>query len=49
MAAFMKSPKTSLTKEQWLDKLKEEAITFYKKVQKDAEKRQKEWQKWQNT
>lgn len=49
MAAFMKSPKTSLTKEQWLDRLKEEAITFYKKVQKDAEKRQKEWQKWQNT
>lgn len=44
MAEFLKSPKTNLTKEEWLNKLKEEAISFYKKVQKDAEKRQKEWQ-----
>ena len=47
MVEFLKSPKTKLTKEQWLNKLKEEAVSFYKKVQKDAEKRQKEWQQWQ--
>jgi hypothetical protein len=46
MVEFLKSPKTSLTKEQWLNKLKEEAILFYKKVQKDSEKRQKDWQQW---
>jgi hypothetical protein len=45
MVEFLKSPKTTLTKEQWLNKLKEEAILFYKKVQRDAEKRQAEWQK----
>ncbi len=47
MVQFLKSPKSNLTKGQWLNKLKEEAILFYKKVQKDAEKRQKEWQQWQ--
>ena len=47
MVQFLKSPKSNLTKDQWLNKLKEEAILFYKKVQKDAEKRQKEWQQWQ--
>jgi hypothetical protein len=46
MVEFLKSPKSSLTKEQWLNKLKEEAILFYKKVQRDSEKRQKEWQQW---
>ena len=46
MVEFLKSPKTNLTKEQWLDKLKNEAILFYEKVKKSAEKRQKEWQKW---
>jgi hypothetical protein len=46
MVEFLKSPRSSLTKEQWLNKLKEEAILFYKKVQKDAEKRQKDWQQW---
>jgi hypothetical protein len=47
MVEFLKSPKTDLTKEQWLDKLKQEAIVFYKKVQRDAEKRQQEWQTYQ--
>lgn len=45
MVEFLKSPKTNLTKDQWLNKLKEEAVLFYKKVQRDAEKRQTEWQK----
>ena len=47
MVEFLKSPNTDLTKEQWLDKLKQEAIVFYKKVQRDAEKRQQEWQTYQ--
>lgn len=47
MVKFLESPKTTLTKEQWLAKLKTEAVLFYKKVQHDAEKRQKEWQEWQ--
>lgn len=46
MVEFLKSPKSTLTKEEWLNRLKEEAISFYKKVQRDAEKRQKEWQQW---
>jgi len=47
MVEFLKSPKTSLTKEEWLAKLKEQAIEFYKKVQRDAIKRELEWQKEQ--
>ena len=46
MAKFLESPTTNMTKEEWLNKLKEQAILFYKKVQKDAEKRQQEWQQW---
>lgn len=45
MVEFLKNPRTTLTKEQWLERLRDEAVAFYKKVQKDAEKRQKEWQK----
>jgi hypothetical protein len=44
MAKFLKTPTTNMSKEEWLSKLKSEAILFYKKVQQDAEKRQKEWQ-----
>ena len=46
MAKFLESPTTTMTKDLWLNKLKENAILFYKKVQKDAEKRQKEWHQW---
>jgi len=46
MAKFLDAPTTTLTKEEWLNKLKTEAITFYKKVQIDAGRRQKEWQDW---
>jgi hypothetical protein len=46
MAKFLESPTTTMSKEEWLNKLSEEAILFYKKVQRDAEKRQKEWQQW---
>lgn len=46
MAKFLSSPTSTVTKEQWLAKLKESAITFYQKVQDDAAKRQKEWEKW---
>ena len=44
MVEFLKSPRTTLTKEQWLARLKTEAIEFYKKVQRDAMKREIEWQ-----
>ena len=44
MSKFLESPTTTMSKEEWLNKLKVEAILFYKKVQKDAEKRLKEWQ-----
>jgi len=44
MVAFLESPKTTLTKEQWIAQLKIEAIAFYKKVQRDSEKRQKLWE-----
>lgn len=46
MAKFLESPITNMSKDEWLDKLKDAAIEFYKKVQRDAEKRQKEWQQW---
>jgi hypothetical protein len=46
MVEFMKSPRTTLSKEEWLKRFKEEAISFYKKVQQDAGKRQREWEKW---
>lgn len=44
MVEFLKSPRTTLTKKQWLARLKTEAIEFYKKVQRDAMKREIEWQ-----
>lgn len=43
MAKFIKSPKTELTKSEWLARLKTEAVAFYKKVQRDAQKREHEW------
>lgn len=46
MSEFLESPKTNMTKQQWLDRLKVEAIMFYQKVQSDASKRQIEWQNW---
>jgi hypothetical protein len=48
MVNFLKSPKTNLSKEEWINKLQQEAILFYKKVQRDSEKRQKEWQNWKH-
>ena len=46
MVEFLKNPKTTMTKEEWLARLKQEATDFYKKVQRDAAKRQKEWENW---
>ena len=43
MVKFLESPQTTLTRAQWLDRLKQEAIVFYKKVQVDARKRELEW------
>jgi len=46
MTEFLKSPKTTLTKEQWIDKLKEEAVQFYDRLILKTESRKKKWQKW---
>jgi DNA polymerase III alpha subunit (gram-positive type) len=45
MVEFLKSPKSTQTKDQWIATLQSKAIQFYEKVQKDALKRQKEWEK----
>jgi len=45
MSEFLKSPKTNLTKEQWLEKLKEEAIIFYDKLLTKTAARKKKWEK----
>lgn len=45
MVKFLESPKSTLTKDEWINKLKQEAIAFYKKVQVDAKKRESEWAK----
>jgi hypothetical protein len=45
MSEFLKSPKTTLTKEQWLEKLKEEAIIFYDKLLTKTAARKKKWEK----
>jgi hypothetical protein len=43
MTKFLRSPKSSLEKEEWKQKLKSKAIEFYGKVKVDAQKRQDEW------
>lgn len=43
MNQFLESPQTTLTKDQWKDTLKQQAIAFYRKVQIDANKRENEW------
>ena len=44
MAQFLTNPKTSLTKQEWLDKLKQEAIMFYTKLEIKTIKRKQLWQ-----
>jgi hypothetical protein len=46
MVEFLKSPKSNLSKGEWIVELKTRAIKFYKKVQQDAKKRQSEWEDW---
>lgn len=43
MVEFLKSPKSNLTKEQWLQKLQEEAILFYEKLIEKTKARKKKW------
>lgn len=47
MTEFLKSPTTTMTRQEWLERLRQEAIDFYKKVQHDAGRRQQTWQDWQ--
>lgn len=44
MSDFLNNPKTTLTKEQWLNNLKIQAINFYDKLIKKTEARKKKWQ-----
>lgn len=49
MVEFLKSPKTTLTKEQWLNKLQHEAIDFYSRLIKKTELRKNKWKKWNDS
>lgn len=49
MKEFLTNPKTMLTKDQWLNKLQQEAVKFYNKVQRDSAKREADWQQWNPT
>lgn len=46
MKKFLESPITTLTKDEWITELCNNAIKFYKKVQGDALKREKDWIKY---
>jgi hypothetical protein len=46
MKDFLEDPISKLSKDEWINKFKEKAIDFYKKVESDAIKRQNEWKKW---
>ena len=43
MAAFFESPTTTLTKEEWIERLKKEAVSFYSKLISKTEARKKKW------
>jgi hypothetical protein len=43
MAAFLQAPRSGLTVAEWKAKLRQEARAFYRKVQRDAERRMNEW------
>jgi hypothetical protein len=43
MVDFLESPYTTLTKEQWIQRLGQEAVSFYSKLIKKTENRKKEW------
>tara|TARA_Y100000114_G_C11689954_1_gene293044 strand:+ start:39 stop:626 length:588 start_codon:yes stop_codon:yes gene_type:complete len=46
MKKFLQDPKSKQTKQQWIETLKQNAITFHKNVEIKAQKRQKEWGNW---
>ena len=43
MVKFLKSPKTTLTKSEWIERLHQEAISFYTELIRKTEIRRKEW------
>lgn len=43
MVLFFSSPKTTLTKDEWVNKLKQEAIKFYNKLIDKTTKRKDKW------
>jgi hypothetical protein len=47
MVEFLKSPKSTMTKEQWLSKLKQEAGNFYDRLISKTNSRKKKWNNWQ--
>jgi len=46
MKAFLESPVSSMTKEQWRAKLQEQVVAFYEKLMTKTKKRQDQWQYW---
>ena len=46
MKEFLKSPKFTMTKEQWRERLQSEVIIFYERLIKKTTNRQQEWEKW---
>jgi hypothetical protein len=49
MNKFLESPRTQLTKSEWLRRLSEETIKFYEKLIKKTEKNILEWKKFNDT
>lgn len=46
MSNFLESPKTSLTREEWENRLQQEVISFYDSLIKKTKKRQSQWLTW---
>lgn len=46
MAKFLQEPTTDLSREQWMDRLRQEAVMFYDNLMAKTRRRQTKWQKW---
>jgi len=44
MKQFLESPKSTMSKEEWLNTLRQESVEFYKKLITKTERRMKKWQ-----
>jgi len=46
MKKFLENPKSDMSKEEWIDTLRENAIDFYKKLEMKTKKRGEVWNTW---